>query len=136
MVVESEVLMVFFVSAFFDTTEVAKIVLPKVLQNFKLYLLAQGTEPKRFSFFPRNIQYRARLKGPPSIFWSLATQWMLENTKRSPFQFFSALRLFSRNFGCCRREYFDTLNPFAIFEPEIWRRLGPFPRACFFFLLL
>ena len=33
----------------FDTPEVTKIVLPKVLQNFKLPLLAQGTEPKRFT---------------------------------------------------------------------------------------
>ena len=45
-------LMVFrqcFSSIFFDISEVTKIVLPKVLQNFKkLYLLAQGTEPKWF----------------------------------------------------------------------------------------
>ena len=43
---------------FFDTPEVTKIVLPTVLQNFKLYLLAQGTESKGFPFYPRNIQYR------------------------------------------------------------------------------
>ena len=57
---------------FFDTPEVTKIVLPKVLQNFILYLLAQGTEPKLFPFFPRNIQYRTRLKCPPfEFFWAL-----------------------------------------------------------------
>ena len=36
---------------FFDTPEVTKIGLPNVLQNFELYLLGQGTEPKSFSFF-------------------------------------------------------------------------------------
>ena len=33
---------------FFGTPEMTKIVLPKVLQNFKLPLFAQGTEPKTF----------------------------------------------------------------------------------------
>ena len=43
-----------FESFFFDTPEVTKIVLPKVLQNFILFLLAQGTaEPKRFFLFSR-----------------------------------------------------------------------------------
>ena len=60
-----------FSSVFFPTPEVTKIVLPKVLQNFKLYLFAQGTEPKKFFLlFPRNIQFRARLKGPPFVFFS------------------------------------------------------------------
>ena len=37
---------------FFDTPEVTKIVLPEVLQKIKLYLLTQGTKPKRvFLFF-------------------------------------------------------------------------------------
>ena len=40
-----------FLSVFFDTPEVTKIVLPKTLQIFKLYLMAQGTEPKKFFFF-------------------------------------------------------------------------------------
>ena len=35
------------------------------------------------------------------------------------------------SWGYCRREYLTLLSPFAIFEPWIWRRLGPFP-ACFF----
>ena len=46
-----------------------KLVLPKVLRIFKFHLLAQGTKPKFFFFFPRNIHYRARLKGPPFHFF-------------------------------------------------------------------
>ena len=63
---------------FDDTTEVIKIVLPKVRQSLeedKLYLLAQGTELKRFSFLPRNIA---------------------GETKGFPFQFLLALRVFFR----------------------------------------
>ena len=108
-----------------------KIVLPKVLQNFKLRLLAQGTEPKSF---PRNIQYRTRPKGPPfqffgiarlfskkivpkgsrfQVFSSFATEWMLKNPKGSPFQFFWHFDTFSKKkFGSCRSEYFDTLTLF------------------------
>ena len=59
-----------FRQCFFDTPEVTKIALLKVLQNFKLYLLAQGTEPKIIPFF-RVTQYRARLKGPPFSFSAL-----------------------------------------------------------------
>ena len=57
-----------FVSVFLHKPKVTKIVLTKVLQNFILPILAQGTEPKRFLFFSRNIQYWARLKGPPFSF--------------------------------------------------------------------
>ena len=35
---------------FFDTSDVIKIVVPNVIQNPKLYLLVQGTEPKNFRF--------------------------------------------------------------------------------------
>ena len=141
-----------------------KIILPKVLQNLELYLLAQGTELKRFFLFPRNIQYRARLKSPPfkffrhcatseffspkgplQFFWNLLTEWMLKNPKGSnsgqiPTQFFGIVRLFFRKFvfapkarqfgptfvffGCCRREYFDTLKSSCYFL------LGPVP-ACY-----
>ena len=89
-----------------------KIVLPKVLQNFKLPLLAHRTEPKNF---PRNIQYRTRQKGSPpsffgivrlfseifspkgptSFFWSFATEWMLKNPKG--LHFFGIVRLFQKN---------------------------------------
>ena len=70
-----------------------------------MYLLAQGTEPKRF---PRNIQNRTRpkgpffrhcatffkkffftTKGPPfNFFWSFATEWMLKNPKGSSLSVF------------------------------------------------
>ena len=46
--------------------ELTKIVLPKVLQNFKFHLLALGTEPKSF---PHNIQCRTRPKRPPFQFF-------------------------------------------------------------------
>ena len=73
-----------FLSALFLIDQ-TKIVLSKVLQNFKLYLLAQKTELKRFSFFPRNIQYRARLKGPPFTFFRhCATFFDKKFSKLSP----------------------------------------------------
>ena len=60
-----------FRQCFLRPPEVAKIVLPKVLQNFKFHLLTQGTEQK---VFPRNLQYRTRAKGPPlDIFLHCAT---------------------------------------------------------------
>ena len=95
---------------FLRPPELAKIVLPKVLQNFKFHLLAQGTEPKSF---PHNIQCRTRPKGPPfQFFFGIARLfsekkfpqrvppsfiWVLRQTgyrkipKGPPFQFFSAL---------------------------------------------
>ena len=54
---------------FFELSKLTKIVLLKVLQKCKLYLLAPEMNQKRFSFFPRNIQYRVRLTGPPSRFF-------------------------------------------------------------------
>ena len=101
-----------FLSVFFlRPPELTKIVLPKVLQNFKFHLLAQGTEPKSF---PHNIQYRTRPKSPPFRFFSALRYffsekifspkgpsfnffWVLRQTgyrkiqKGPPFQFFSAL---------------------------------------------
>ena len=93
---------------FFDAPEVTKIVLPKFLQNFKLYLFARELNQKGFYFYPRNtiqgetegsplsvlsalrLFFRIPQKGPKkgSIFWSFATEWMLKNPKGSPFQFF------------------------------------------------
>ena len=35
----------------FGTPEVIKIVLPKVVQNFKFHMLAQDAEPKKFFLF-------------------------------------------------------------------------------------
>ena len=57
-----------FRQCFLRPPELTKIVLPKVLQNFKFHLLAQGTEPKSF---PHNIQCRTRPKGPLSVFSAL-----------------------------------------------------------------
>ena len=73
---------------FFETPEVTKIVLPKVLQNFKL--------PKELNQkgFPHMIQYRTRPKGTLQIFWSFATDWMLKNPKGSPFSFSGIVKLF------------------------------------------
>ena len=94
---------------FFRPPELTKIVLPKVLQNFKFHLLAQGTEPKSF---PHNIQCRTRPKGPPfsffgivrlfgkkispkgppSIFFGFCDRLGIEKSQRvPPFNFFSAL---------------------------------------------
>ena len=51
------------------TPEVTKIVLPKVLQNFKKTPNCTCW-PKELKYkgFPRNIQYRTRLKGHPLFF--------------------------------------------------------------------
>ena len=38
-------------------------------------------------------------KGPPSNFCCFASEWLLENPKRSPFQFFGIVRLFSKIFS-------------------------------------
>ena len=76
-----------FVSVFLRPPELTKIVLPKVLQNFKFHLLAQGTEPKSF---PHNIQCRTRPKGPPFPFFSALRDFFQKKIfpKRSPFSFF------------------------------------------------
>ena len=67
---------------FFDTPEMTKIVIPKIIQNFKLYLLAQGTEPKRFFFFLRETYNTGRdFFGIVRIFRSFATELMLKNPK-------------------------------------------------------
>ena len=69
-----------------------------------MYLLAQGTEPKRFpalhtipdetkgsifsalcDFFQKKFPHE---RVPPSIFWSFATEWMLKNPKGSPLSVF------------------------------------------------
>ena len=55
-----------FRQCFLRPPELTKIVLPKVLQNFKFHLLAQGTEPKSF---PHNIECRTRPKGPSFQFF-------------------------------------------------------------------
>ena len=82
-----------------------------------MYLLAQGTEPKRF--FPRTVQYRARLKvrtfeffwalwdiffekkcptGPPSFFSEFRDRMDVEKSQRAPFHFFRHCETFKENF--------------------------------------
>ena len=76
---------------------------------------------------------------------------MLKNLKGSPFQFFGIVTL-ARHlvhfFECviffeysfqkfsifeyCKRKYLTLGSIFAIFEPWIWRRLGPVPACCLF----
>ena len=81
-----------FSSVFFlRPPELTKIVLPKVLQNFKFHLLVQGTEPKSF---PHNIQCRTRPKGPPFQFFRHCETFFRKKIfpKGSPLQFFWVLR--------------------------------------------
>ena len=66
---EESTIVMAFRQCFFDTPEVTKTVLPKLLKSLTLYLLVQGIEPKRLSFFPRIIKYLARLKYPPFKFF-------------------------------------------------------------------
>ena len=77
---------------FFETPEVTKVVLPKVLQNFKktpnCTCWPQETNQKGFSFFPQNIQYRTRLKGPPFSFFGIARLFCEKNSQRVPLQLF------------------------------------------------
>ena len=76
-------------------------------------------------------------KGPPSIFWSFATEWMLKNHKRSSLSvFFGIVDFFSF--------FFHKSSPnspiLGIFEVLllflIWRRLGPFPACLITFELI
>ena len=116
-----------FVSVFFDTPEVTKIVLPKVLQNFRVLqnctCWPRELNQKGFSFFPRNIQYRARLKGPPFSFFGIVTFFrkkfrkgppsiflmicdtMVEKSQRVPWPF--------GFIGYCGREYLDMAPTWA-----------------------
>ena len=106
-----------FSSVFLRPPERTKIVLPKVLKNFKFHLMAQGTEPKSF---PHNIQCRTRPKGPPFqffsalrdfsgkkifpkgppfIFFGFCDRLGIEKSQRvTPFSFFGVVRVFSKNF--------------------------------------
>ena len=123
-----------FRQCFLRPPELTKIVLPKVLQNFKFHLLAQGTEPKSF---PHNIQCRTRPKGPHSIFFLLFCVRMgIEKSQRvPPFNFFRRCEtFFKKNFSAVEENTLKHWCPFAIFEPWIWRRLGPVP-ACFLYIL-
>ena len=76
----------------FDTPRVTKMVLSKVLQNLKLYLLDQGIEPKKFSYFPRLIQYRVRLQYPPFNFFAIVRRFPMFFPPKGPLHFFGVLR--------------------------------------------
>ena len=79
--------------ACFNPQKLTKIVLPKVLQIFILYLLDQRTEPKNVSFFQRNKQYRARLKDSPFQFFGIVGLFSKKFlTRGSPFNFGDVLR--------------------------------------------
>ena len=85
------------------------------------------------------------LKGSLLHFSHFATEWRFKKSQRVPLLHFLTLcdfRRLQKNskkkiiffsfFRYCRRDYLTLRNPFAIFERQIWRRLGPFP-ACYFF---
>ena len=115
---------------FLRPPELTKIVLPKVLQTFKFHLLAKGTEP---CFFGNGRFFREKKspKGPPFNCFGYCDRLGIEKSRRVPLSiFFGVVRLFSKFFFSAVEE--NTLKlwcPFAIFEPWIWRRLGPVP-AC------
>ena len=91
-------------------------------------------------FFPEN-----RKKIFSSIFSCFATEWMLKNLKGSPLSIFRhceprratrsiflVCNFFKKNsknfrFSTTVKEYLTLGSLFAIFEPWIWRRLGPVP---------
>ena len=126
---------------FFNTPGVTKIVLPKVLQNLKLCLLAHGTEAEGFSFFFRVLYNTGRVesvpllvflqpcaaffqnffppKGPPFNFLEFCDRMDVEKSQRIPLSVFSALW-----------EYLDTLKSFCYFwaldMAPTWAGLGLF----------
>ena len=104
---------------FFDTPEVTKIVLPKVLQNFKKTPnCTLWPKEQNQKVFQRNIQYRTRPKGSPFIFFgSFATEWILKNPKGYPFSFFRHCETFFNFFvkGSPIHQYFDILKSFCYF---------------------
>ena len=74
-----------FRQCFLRPPELTKIVLPKVLQNSedpKMYLLAQGTEPKRFPKRDERV---------PFNFLEFCNRMDVEKSQRSSLSVFSAL---------------------------------------------
>ena len=112
---------------FFDTPEVTKLVLPKVLQNYKKTASCtcwpKKVNQKGFPFFPQNT-IPEETKKPLSVFWHCETSFPKKSPK-DPFNFFDDLRQKGWNltaslarqfgstfgfYGYCRREYIDTLG--------------------------
>ena len=79
-----------FLKNFFDTPEVTKIVLPKVLQNFKKTPNCSCWHKElNQKGLPRNIQYRTRLKGPPfSLFSALRDFVSIKKFPKCPLSIF------------------------------------------------
>ena len=97
-----------FVSVFLRPPELTKIVLPKVLQNFQKtpkctcwpkelnQKVSRGiyiTVPPLDFFGTLRLfsKKNSPRKGPSSIFWSFATEWMFKNPRGSSLLVFSAL---------------------------------------------
>ena len=93
------------------------------------------------SVFFGTVRFFPRIKLFSSIFSCFATEWMLKNLKGSPLSVFRHCETLAHHsvhffekfsiFEYCKREYLTLGSLFAIFEPWIWRRLGPVP-ACFY----
>ena len=115
----------------------------------------QRVPPSIFSSFCDRMDDGKSQRVPPSIFWCFATKppqlrqkcWQFR--KCPPFSALARaparhsvhfLSMFFRKFffvkfsifEYCKREYLTLGSLFAIFEPWIWRRLGPVP-ACLLF---
>ena len=92
----------------FDTPEMTKKVLPKVLQNYKLYLLAQETKLNWFLLFFRVTYIIGRDKTVPlPVFLEFCGRRDVENTEGPPFGFFGMVRL--------SKELFSIKGPPSIF---------------------
>ena len=109
-----------FSSVFFSRPpELTKIVLPKVLPNFqKTPKCTCWPKELNQKSFPSNIQYRTR----PNLH----------------FRFFRHCVTFFNFFPWKGSQVTNTLkfwSPFAICDPWIWRRLGPFP-VCLFWMYI
>ena len=88
-----------FCQCFFDTPEVTKKFLQKVLQNFRkapsYTCWPRELNQKGFFFFlfSQNTQYRARQKFPPLVFFGIVRHFSnFFFTKGSPFSFLGILR--------------------------------------------
>ena len=112
-----------------------------------------------FQFYSALWDFLPKIKFFSSIFSCFATEWMLKNLKGSPLSVFRHCETLARQglavaspgaplgpflvcnfskkisknfrFSTTVNEYLTLGELFAIFEPWIWRRLGPVP-ACYF----
>ena len=110
----------FFVSVFFDTPEVTKTVLTKVLQNFK-------KKPK-CTCWPKELNQKGfpetcntgRDQSPLPLFSALRDFFFGKKIPKGfPFNFYGIARLFSKFFfDCCRRELFLLLLSLVDMAPR------------------